>query len=230
MPAVVMWVRLDLRRRGRSLVVLALLNAFATATVLAATAGARRGDSAVERITSRTLAMDLAVLPNQPGFDWDAVRAMPEVAAVSEFAVATFALAEIADRDRSGDVLGSSPVGFATVGGDAGRTVEAPVVLAGRMFDPDRREMVVTPGFVTSYGYGVGDTLTAVLPSPQQVDASAEGTTPATVDDLKGPRYAVTIVGVVRSLWYADTAGSRGAAVPSPRFFQDDPGSFVGAS
>jgi hypothetical protein len=42
------WVRLELRRRARSLVVLALLVALTTATVMTAVAGARRGSTAVE--------------------------------------------------------------------------------------------------------------------------------------------------------------------------------------
>ncbi|MBA3294578.1 MAG: hypothetical protein H0T40_12835, partial [Geodermatophilaceae bacterium] len=82
MAAVRTWLRLDLRRRRRSLTVLALLIAFTTTVVLAATAGARRGDSAIERLTAQTLPLDLVVLPNKPGFDWDAVRAMPQVEAV----------------------------------------------------------------------------------------------------------------------------------------------------
>jgi hypothetical protein len=226
-----MWLRLDLRRRRRSLIVLTLLVAFATGTVLTATAGARRGDSAIERITERTLPLDLVVLPNEPGFDWDAVRAMPEVAAVSEFAVANFAIAETVPPGTD-DVLGPSVVGFATVGDDAGRTVEAPILLAGRMFDPDRAdEVVVTAKFVESYGYGVGDTLTAVLASPEQADAAFdEGETFSDVDQLAGARFPVTIVGVIRSLWYADTTGSPGSLLPSPQVFEDHPGSFLGAS
>ncbi|WP_029432150.1 ABC transporter permease [Blastococcus sp. URHD0036] len=228
MHAVAMWLRLDLRRRRRSLLVLALLIAFASGTVFAAAAGARRGESAIERIAARTLPLDLVLLPNQPGFDWDAVRAMPEVEAVSEFVVGNFAIAEIADPS-AGDVLESSPVGFATLGDDAARTVEAPVVLEGRMFDPARDEVVVTANFADSYGYGVGDTLTGALPSPEQTEELAAGGNIDDVDALAGPRIPLTIVGVVRSLWYSDTTGSPGSILPSPHVYQTCPDCFLGS-
>ncbi len=82
------WLRLELRQRWRSLTVLALLIALATATVLAAGAGARRGQTALDRLWARTLPATATVLPNQPGFNWARIRALPEVSALTMFPVA----------------------------------------------------------------------------------------------------------------------------------------------
>lgn len=205
----VAWLRLELRRHGRSLTVLALLVAFATGAVLAAAAGARRGYTAADRLWARSLPADLAMHPNDPTFDWDAIRTMPGVAAVSTFVETDFTVVGIPDRHR--------PVYHVPTDAQAMRTIERPAVLDGRLADPDRvDEAVVTPNFVASYGLGVGDTVTYALHTPAGLDARLGG-------DLRkaaGPRVVARIVGVVRSVWFSDSPGYRGGIVPSPALYE----------
>ena len=96
------WLRLEVRRRWVSLVVLALLVAVSTATVLTATAGARRGDTALDRLEAQTLPSTVAVLANQPGFNWNKIKALPEVAAMTRFPV-TFSFVVDGCPDASTD-------------------------------------------------------------------------------------------------------------------------------
>src|ERR1700754_2763084 len=121
------WLRLELTRRWRPLALLALLIALATAAVLTATAGARRGHSTVNRLYGPTLPATVTVLPNQPGFDWDKVRALPQVEAVSRFAVA--------DGGTVKDAPGAEAQ-FPFLDATMTRTIERPVVLAGRLYNP----------------------------------------------------------------------------------------------
>src|SRR5262245_40518368 len=144
------WLRLEVRRRWRSLLVLALLVALATATVLAAAAGARRGQTAFDRLWASTLPATVTVLPNQPGFDWDTIRALPEVAVLSECPVngTPFVLTCCPDAG----------VGFPPIGDEMARTIERPALLAGHLYDPGRvDEVIVTPRFAAAYRKGVGD-------------------------------------------------------------------------
>ena len=163
------WLRLDGRQRWRSLTVLALLVALATTTVLTAVAGARRGSTAFDRLWARTLPSTAAVLPNQPGFDWAKVRALPEVAALTEFPVTYAGLLTCCT---------SASTGFAVMDDQMGRTLERPVMLAGRMYNPNRaNEVIATPRFAAVYGKGVGATMDIQLPTVAQANNGYDGTT-----------------------------------------------------
>jgi hypothetical protein len=213
------WLRLDTRRRWRSLTVLGLLIALSAGTVLGAIAAARRGDTAIGRLLARTLPSAITVLPNQPGFDWDKIRALPEVTALTTFAVAGY---EVKDLPAENPHIGFPPGDDAVM-----RTIERPVVLAGRMLDPRRQdEVVVTAEFPAHFGKGVGDYLTLALPTPKQAD---EGYDPTTGARAAGPQIRVRITGVVRSHWFSDTIGSPGSVLPSPALFARHPASFTGA-
>ena len=92
-----LWFAAEWRNRWRALVGLMLLIAFATAGVSTAVAGARRGASSVDRLLADTRPATLAVLLNQGPFDWDVVRSMPEVDALSAFVVNGFVVEGLGD-------------------------------------------------------------------------------------------------------------------------------------
>ncbi|WP_066365739.1 ABC transporter permease [Herbidospora mongoliensis] len=211
------WLRLEWRRRGRSAVVLALLIAFALATVLTAVAGARRGLSAYERLEAVTRPATLTVLPNQGGFDWERVRAMPEVEAVTTFVLPAFS---VEDPD--------APLASTFAPGDDGifSALEIPVLLDGRVFDRSRiDEVMVSPMFAERFGRGVGDRITLRLGTPEETTPSS-GEVPYT-----GPRVRATIVGVFRTPWFLDKSGSgEGGVLPSPELVRRYPDTFLGVA
>jgi ABC-type lipoprotein release transport system permease subunit len=216
-------LRLEVRRRWRSLTVLALLVALATATVLAATAGARRGQTAWDRLWAQTRPATAMVLANQPGFDWAKVRALPEVAVLSEFPVA------------SGTSLPCCPgagVGFPPVDDQLTTTLERPALLAGRVYNPHRvDEVVATPLFMSTFGKHVGDMLTLHLASPRQLNADP-GYSPSSGQPPRGPVVRVRIVGVGRTPWGldADAPGAQGGVLPTPALFAKYRADIIGTS
>ncbi|WP_129666393.1 ABC transporter permease [Phytoactinopolyspora endophytica] len=248
MAAIAYWLRLDLQRRWRSLLVLAVLIALATGTVMTAAAGALRGGSAVDRLLERTLPATVRVEPNEPGFDWDAVRAFPEVAALGVIAYSGFEI----DREPAGGSLALPPVDT-----DVLRTVERPVVLDGRLADPSRAdEVVITPAFERTHGKGVGDAVALGLYAPEQIDVvRSPDTASANTDDgalglytpeqleaaldagwdinetapATGPVIEATIVGVVRSPWFGDRPDGAGYVIPSARLYDQFTPHFSGA-
>jgi hypothetical protein len=211
------WTRIEFRRRWRSLLTLALLVAVSTATILTAFAGARRSQTALDRLWARSLPATVTALPNQPGFQWGKIRRLPEVAAVATFAVCSFMI--------DGYPLAGQETGFPPGDDAVWHTIERPVVLDGRLLNPHRvDEVEVSPSFPAHYGKGVGDTLTIQLPTPQQ---AATGWDPS-AGPARGPKVKVRIVGVIRSPWFSDAPRSNGAVLPSPALLARYPGNLLG--
>ncbi|WP_203417111.1 ABC transporter permease [Jiangella ureilytica] len=222
MTPVAAWLRLDTRRRWRSLLVMALLVALAAGTVMTALSGARRGSSAVERLAERTLPATVAVLPNQPGFDWDAVRALPEVESLTTFVLTgSYVVEELPE--------GSFAAGFPPGDDEVFRTIERPVVLDGRLPDPARAdEVVVSRQFERTWGLGVGDGVTLRLFSPETQDGLTFATT---LPEPDGPVVEATIVGIIRSPWFSDLVGDEeGGLSPSPGLYGQYRDNLMGAS
>ncbi|WP_232663642.1 ABC transporter permease [Pseudonocardia sp. TRM90224] len=221
------WLRLELRRRWRFLVALALLVALATGIVFTAVAGARRGASSVDRLMAVSHPADVTVVPNVAGaaaVDWAAVRALPQVDVLALF---------VPDVPILADELptGLADAGLLTVPLDREglSTIERPAVLAGRAADPDRPdEAVVTPRFVEAFGLGVGDMVTLRLFSPERVDAIKAALVQPTGPD--GPVVPTRIVGVVALPYFGDDLGANGRLLPSVGLAARYPGSIRGAN
>jgi cell division protein FtsX len=214
MAVVHAWLRVDLRRRWRSLAVLALLIAVAGGTIMAALAGARRQASAPERLYDRTLPAVAAILANTPGFDWDKIRALPEVAVLSTFG-----------PGYPIEGLGNQTADLA-IGPEMLSTIERPVRYTGRLPDPARAdEALVTRGFVSHHHLGVGDDVFVVLPTPQEQEAHG-GSGPHGA--MTGPRLRIRIVGVAASPWFSDEPGKKGLMLLSAGVAAKYPANAVG--
>lgn len=233
MPTVTLvarWTRIEARRRWRPLLLLTLLVMLAGGCVVASTAGARRGASALERLQKHARPASAVVFANTPNFDWDRVRALPEVESLTTFLERySFYFDGVSHHIGLGGQSVATTLSGAFVPADDAlfRTIEKAVVLRGRMFDPTRYdEVVVTPGFVHNVGKDVGDVLTLTLPSPAEVGAGVDRTSPA----LAGPRIRMHIVGVARSPWLTDSPDSPGGAVLSPALIRAFPSNTIGSA
>ena len=180
------WLRLrsELRTRWRSWLGLALVIAVAGGVVLAATAGARRTDTAWERLEESTNASDAFVFGPQFQLDVDAIAALPEV---SEVALGAY----VAGDYEGYEALGFSPL--VSVDGVWLGRVDRPKVLDGRRpRDDEPHEVAITPPITESTGLGVGDTLTLRAFAPDQIEVIFSGEVP----EPAGPTIELDIVGV----------------------------------
>ena len=204
-PVTAVWLRSDVRRRARSLVVLAVLIALSCGTVLAALAGARRGQTAVGRLESRTLPATTAVLANTPGFDWTRVERLPEVEALTRFVVDY----DLTTKGVPSEVLNFPPGDAATM-----RTIEHPVIYSGRLFDARRADEVdVSRRFVSEFHRGIGDHVIIQLPTEAELMSGASSLHGPTIDAAhrRGRRVSLVLGRAGRTRERVPVARCRGA-------------------
>ena len=181
--AAVMWARRDVRRRWRSLILLGGLVGLTAGFALSALAGARSTDSALTRLRLHTHAADAVVFPTQVGklqTDWAALAARPEVSTV---AVWDLLLGSV--NGQPGATL------FGSSDGTYLGSVDKPVVVKGRMFDPRNPDEVVVDENAAGQAPPIGGTFTFQPYAQDQTD---------TTGPPRGPKVTMRVVGIVREV------------------------------
>jgi ABC-type antimicrobial peptide transport system permease subunit len=181
--AAAFWARRDVRRRWRSLVLLGVLIGLTAGFALSAWAGARRTDTALQRLRMQTNAADAVAFPSQVNKthpNWAPLAARPEVA--------TVAVWDLLFGDANGE---PGAVIFGSRDGTYLGKVDKPVVVQGRMFNPRSTDEVVVDENVGKQAPPVGGTFTYHFYAPNQPEESGPP---------HGPTLTMHVVGVVREV------------------------------
>ncbi len=186
--AVGSWARADLRARWVSLVALGLLAGVTAGFALAALAGAIRTDTALDRLRERERGADAIVFASQVGQihpDWAELAAAPEVDTVAPWALVFGAFG-----GSFADAAGGGPgLIFASVDGRYLHDTNRPVVVEGRMYDPEAPEEVVVDE--NTPDVQVGDVIPFHAYGPTQEPGGGAAT---------GPALRLRVVGRVKTM------------------------------
>jgi hypothetical protein len=180
--AAAFWARRDVRHRWRSLVLLGVLIGLTAGFALSAWAGARRTDTALERLRQQTNAADAVVFPSQVGVahpKWARLADRPEVR--------TLAVWDLLFGNYNGQ---PGAVIFGSKDGTYLGKVEKPVVVQGRMFNPHSSDEVVIDENAVGQVPPVGGTFTYQFYGRNQSEQDTE--------PPRGPKVTMHVVGVVR--------------------------------
>jgi ABC-type lipoprotein release transport system permease subunit len=180
--AAAFWARRDARRRWRSLVLLGVLVGLTAGFALSAWAGARRTDTALERLRVQTNAADAIAFPSQVGVSyphWARLKARPEVKTVAVWDLL------FGDYDHEPSLM------FGSSDGTYLGKVDKPVVVKGRMLNPRSPNEVVVDENAVNQVPPVGGTFTYRFYAHNQVDETGPPL---------GPTLTMRVVGVVREL------------------------------
>jgi ABC-type lipoprotein release transport system permease subunit len=187
--------RARLRSRWLALLGLALVVGLASGAVMAAAIGARRTDTAYARLLEATLADDVEVEVgglDDPGF-YEGLRRLPQVA---DLGLESIALLAPAMPGEPGEYwAGTRLIAQVSADGRLGRTVNRPLLLAGRRPDPARpHEVGISESLARRWRLGPGGTVRLRALAPDQLPSllSGEQVIPA------GPTFTLTVAAVQR--------------------------------
>ncbi|HTK16003.1 MAG TPA: FtsX-like permease family protein, partial [Acidimicrobiia bacterium] len=183
MGAVSTRARAELRRRMRSAVLLVLAIGIAGGATLAAFAGARRTDSAVDRFVAYSKPADGVVIADAALYP--RVRRLPQLAASTLVARMVLTGSDPAKRSAAAlNAVALQDLGF-----------NHPIIVAGRVPNPDRLDEVVINPSAAKHGHlRVGSSIPLVAFAPDQANDALRGTHAAPA----GPRMTVHVVGIIR--------------------------------
>ncbi len=153
------------------------------AVVVATLIGAQRTRTAMDRLVEAANYPTAQVRAYQPGPELDRIASLPEVAQRWDGVLPI------------GRVLDTADWFYPFAGYERPPGHLEPLLVAGRLPDPDRaEEVLVTEGTARQEGYGVGDTVGMRVFTTQDFERLFEETTA----DPSGPGFDLEIVGAVR--------------------------------
>jgi len=172
MGAVLLIARTEIRRRSRSLAGLALIVALVAAVVLTALAGARRTETAFERLRDESVASDAWVQVDDPETADRVVAAIGDLPMVEDSAGWVISPSLPADAP-------SDTADFALIGDPFGRystAIDRPRLVEGRLPDPaSTDEVLLSQTAARTFGRSSGDTMVVQTFSPDDLTSLVTG-------------------------------------------------------
>ena len=180
-----------LRRRGLALVVLALLLAVTGGITIAALSGARRADTAFERLLTASGTPDIDVELEEPPDDAAIVDEIGDIDGVVGVTLAAFVAVAPADPPLVPFV---DTITFAAVAtsGEGGMSI---YIDEGRPLGDDPDEVLLNPGMADVLGAEVGDEIELWSLSQDAGERFFE----EGVEEVDGPRTTAVVVGIGRA-------------------------------